>query len=357
MRVKSRSLLVAARWLNIGLVFLTLPVLAGSLLDPGIYWLFLLAGVSFPLLILFHVLFILFWLSRRHGYFLLSLGILVVGWPDVRTVFGLGLLSGGSPGDAPFRVMTLNAHSLVKVGPEEGERVSEEEWLVFLQATAPDILVLQEYPTRLFADLIRKDYGLGNYLQHGSLAVFSRFPFVDQAAALHRFESGSNGFFWADLKLPSGVIRLYNVHLNSNQISTLTKDVTERVQEEGKPSWGEIGQIIRRYIASARVRVAQARELKQELTVSPFPVLVAGDLNEIPQSPTYRIIKHGLSDAFQAGGRGMGFSYYYKTPGLRIDYLFCDPHIAVRKCFTGPGIFSDHRPVIGEFELKAGPKG
>ncbi|WP_158277127.1 endonuclease/exonuclease/phosphatase family protein [Serinibacter arcticus] len=77
--------------------------------------------------------------------------------------------------------------------------------------------------------------------------------------------------------------------------------------------------------------------------------LVAGDLNETPDGPTWRLLASHLQDA----GAGSGGPTYpvsaTRRPTKRIDAVLVDPRIAVVDVRTGtdrPGLPSDHLPVL-----------
>jgi endonuclease/exonuclease/phosphatase family metal-dependent hydrolase len=52
------------------------------------------------------------------------------------------------------------------------------------------------------------------------------------------------------------------------------------------------------------------------------PVIVAGDLNDIPGSPAYSRIEEYFTDIWDLFGEGDGYTYHTDNPDRRIDYLF-----------------------------------
>ena len=106
-----------------------------------------------------------------------------------------------------------------------------------------------------------------------------------------------------------------------------------------------------RYKRAAILRAEQAEEVVGQIEKSPYPVLLCGDFNEIPQSYAYYIISRGLQDAFKASGRGLGVTYNGRIPALRIDYVMAGPEFEVLGHRIGRARFSDHYPVYGVVRL------
>lgn len=86
-------------------------------------------------------------------------------------------------------------------------------------------------------------------------------------------------------------------------------------------------------------------------------VVVTGDFNAPPSSAAVQaMLEAGLVDALaEAGDPGPTFHAYQGEGGQRIDYIFCDPRLAVK----GGGVFrerveglfpSDHYPLFADFE-------
>ena len=85
------------------------------------------------------------------------------------------------------------------------------------------------------------------------------------------------------------------------------------------------------------------------------PVIVAGDMNDHPDSPTWRALTEQRVDAFAAAGVGSAFTSTAADPHQTIDGIFVDPRSAVvsARVLDGPDVqaASDHRPVLAELEL------
>ncbi|MFN5931306.1 MAG: endonuclease/exonuclease/phosphatase family protein, partial [Sphingobacteriales bacterium] len=102
----------------------------------------------------------------------------------------------------------------------------------------------------------------------------------------------------------------------------------------------------------------QAELLSREITRSPYPLVVSGDLNDVPSSYAYLSVRGKLNDTFLEQGAGLGKTFMsgrsrFLTwlPTLRIDYIFTDQSIDVNQFSMTNGSLSDHRGVISDFQL------
>ncbi len=78
---------------------------------------------------------------------------------------------------------------------------------------------------------------------------------------------------------------------------------------------------------------------------SPFPILVCGDFNDLPNSYAYQKIAKGLEDSFLKKGNGIGSTFIGKIPFLRIDYILHSHHFETIKINIHPQELSDHKAI------------
>jgi endonuclease/exonuclease/phosphatase family metal-dependent hydrolase len=111
-------------------------------------------------------------------------------------------------------------------------------------------------------------------------------------------------------------------------------------------------------------RLTQANSILDYVRQEHGPVIVAGDLNSPDSSLVCATLREaGLHDAFAEGGRGYGYTYghfllrhrlpWFRLSWMRIDHLMVSPQLKARRCWTGTGKASDHRPVIADLILKS----
>ena len=83
-------------------------------------------------------------------------------------------------------------------------------------------------------------------------------------------------------------------------------------------------------------------------------MLICGDFNDTPISYTHHRLSTGLHDAIATTGRGVNYSYYFKSLiGVRIDHMLYSDHIEARAAYVDrTAEISDHKPIICYFKLK-----
>jgi endonuclease/exonuclease/phosphatase family metal-dependent hydrolase len=84
-------------------------------------------------------------------------------------------------------------------------------------------------------------------------------------------------------------------------------------------------------------------------------VVVAGDLNAVSRSASYRMLARRLKDVqLETAGRARA-TFPSRLPLLRIDHLFVGEHIAVRRAFVHDSPLarraSDHLPLCADLEI------
>ncbi|HEX3813150.1 MAG TPA: endonuclease/exonuclease/phosphatase family protein [Mycobacteriales bacterium] len=86
-----------------------------------------------------------------------------------------------------------------------------------------------------------------------------------------------------------------------------------------------------------------------------LPLVLAGDINELPTDQTFAVFASRLQDTFAVAGSGPGETFSATLPTRRIDAIFADRRLSPRSCRVPDGsdvaIASDHRPVVAEIDL------
>jgi endonuclease/exonuclease/phosphatase family metal-dependent hydrolase len=98
-------------------------------------------------------------------------------------------------------------------------------------------------------------------------------------------------------------------------------------------------------------RAYQAEMLNKKIKESPFPVIVCGDFNDVPNSYSYFTVKGDLQDAFLKKGSGIGRTFRSISPTLRIDYILADKKFKVIQFSKLKVPYSDHYPIVADFDI------
>ncbi len=340
------------RWVNVLLILATFLSYLSPLVSPAKFWPLSFFGLLYPWLLLGNVLCILGWLLLRRYYFLFSLACVLAGWNHLDSYVGWHFAA-SAPEEA-MKVMSFNAYGF-RHDDSEKLRLKPKELPGSFPLQGMDIICFQEFPAthnQFAADFITNNSPLKHaiYRTGGGLSVFSRFPIRKHHT--HYFPNRTNGFQYADLEIDGRMVRLFNMHLQSNSVSTIADRMAQDGNLQERETWSNVRGMMARYKQAAVKRAQQAEEIAREIRKSPHPVLLCGDFNEIPQSYVYHTLSQGLQDAFKAKGRGLGITYNGKIPALRIDYILADSSFEISSHRIRKSNFSDHFPVIATLQLK-----
>jgi endonuclease/exonuclease/phosphatase family metal-dependent hydrolase len=102
---------------------------------------------------------------------------------------------------------------------------------------------------------------------------------------------------------------------------------------------------------SRAARLAQATRIVDELTASPGPTVLMGDMNAVPESPEVGVLTGALVDAWAAAGIGDGLTFDAATPHARIDYVLASADVAPRAAWVVPTDASDHYPLVADLAI------
>ncbi len=95
----------------------------------------------------------------------------------------------------------------------------------------------------------------------------------------------------------------------------------------------------------------QADRIREEIDKSPYPVIVTGDFNDVPNSYAYHTIGNGLNNAFAEKGMGLGRTFSGISPVLRIDNIFADEKLEVLQYQVIKKKLSDHFPIVADLQM------
>ena len=378
--------LFSYRFTLLALLGLLLSV-AAERVPAGHFELAPLLALTVPAWLALVALLALGWMLRRRRIALLPLAALVLAWPQVQRGLPLhwaglrGLASGyaSSPlaQPAPPRsVRLLSANVRIFNVYEHLRRADPDapaKAMTWLAASPADVLCLQEFyqepagthsaDGNLFRVADKLGPGSGRQVfvsksltnsagaQFG-LAIFSRLPIVGRGEiAFGRLSQ--NHAMWVDVAGPGphDTVRIFNVHLQSMSMDEGDL-VAAGSSKAGLRSKGR--GLLGRFVRGAAARAWQADTLVARMVRSPYPVLLAGDCNDLPYSYSYNSLAGPLQNAWATVGFGPGNTYHGRLPPLlRIDQQFAGLQWQVLACRVHTEIpYSDHFPVEALYQLK-----
>lgn len=360
---------------NIAVVVAFLLVCCTSFLSPGKYWYIALLGVVFPFIVLALVLFILFWWFFKSRWAFLSVATLLIGWSQVHALFGLHLFSSfkmEKPAGA-LRIMQWNVSRLDQMNPKRPGGSFRQPILDYIKKMSPDVLCMEEflesnnprefnenipyftdtlkYPYHFFARDHRRWDGV---YEHGVI-IFSRYPILDTLRIRYSGPDSlraAESLIHADIDVNGKRVRVFATHLQSlrfdgndySAIKTIAKGENDNAINNSKG-------ILKKFRLAYYLRSKQAELVRREKDDSPYPTIVCGDFNDVPNSFTYSRIKGDGRDAFLARGFGIGRTFASLSPTLRIDFILTDKRFDVLQFKKTKLYYSDHYPLVADLEL------
>ncbi|MBP5506179.1 MAG: endonuclease/exonuclease/phosphatase family protein [Bacteroidales bacterium] len=216
----------------------------------------------------------------------------------------------------------------------------------FVSREAPDVLCLQEFHStdtatvnRLLSYLpYRHRYFYRNDGAHFGNITLSRYPIVNSGTI--DFPNSSNLCIWSDIRINDVTVRVYNCHMQSNQLSfaTIIRHMAGDFSNEVKN--------VHSSLAHNNVRRGeQVGIVHDHIAACTLPSMVCGDFNDTPMSYTYHRLAEGHKDSFADGGRGFGATFSLLWPMLRIDYILVPKNVSCDRTTVNRVPYSDHYPV------------
>ncbi|MDF2159420.1 endonuclease/exonuclease/phosphatase family protein [Algoriphagus sp. CAU 1675] len=261
-----------------------------------------------------------------------------------------------NPNPEGLSVLTYNAHLFNYKSRVEGK--FDPNVFTWLQDYPADVKVFQEFyqdnttPSRNAIKLLGKDSGMeysygiieGDARKRSyGLAIFSKYPIVHEGKVFDN--NRTNGAIFADILYQGDTIRIYNCHLESMKIDAKALENLDGVRENYRQTLGKLNR-------GGVIRSQQLSVLEEHVRNSPHPIILMGDLNEVPYSNTYFRLSQNLVNAFESAGRGFGFTYNKVLFFLRIDHIFSSPSLKAVDFKTHREVdYSDHYPVSATFQF------
>lgn len=242
--------------------------------------------------------------------------------------------------EADFKLITFNVNHMRKEGIDDFLLVENADVVVFQEGTNRRryLKKLNEGPF--------KDFYSETDLKN---QIFSRYPIIEFKPIFQVPGDLTTGAVYADIDTGKDTIRIINVHLGSMGVDK--ELVTGEVNDLTEVSEGS--KVVKNRMISGFLKHQQQIQLIMPyIQHSPYPVILAGDFNAVPNSYEYRQITYWLKDTYLEVGRSPGTSFHdYKYP-IRIDYVFhSDEFLPVSYKVKTNLNLSDHYPVVTQFKL------
>ena len=336
-------------------------------IDPSQFTLIAFIGILYFYLLLTVLLFLIISVLIKTKWFFLPLVTLILNFQQIRVVFAFNFFSDfkNEKNDDHLRILSWNVSWWTESEYSSGnyqDNSFRNLMMDLVEIQNADILCFQEFfecsnPVLYPSNISHlKKLGYEYYLFSPSLfmrdstllfglAVFSKKPFTNTFFDNSIPGQNSEGFQFADIEFSGKKLRIFNTHLESPQFDR--KEYTEAgIDFDSK-------NIYNRLENGYAIRKKQVDFLSYHLRQSTFPSILCGDLNDIPNSYTYFNLKNEMQDAFIKQGSGLGRSFRFILPTLRIDYIFADNNFSVEQFTRLRYDYSDHYALVTDLKINS----
>lgn len=309
-------------------MLLLLGTLLNAYVPPKVFpWLNILS-LLFPVLMILNVtlciLWIILWKKRVFLFLILSLFLII---PTKRWIN----FKGKTPEMPNLKIVSMN----IKSGIYGKEKIDE-----YLKNTDADIIIGQEYGSEFNIP------GYGNRTKdYEIVAINSKTKIVSQGKLA---ATGNGNAFYADIEFNGKILRIVNVYLTP---FSFDKGKVKPTQDFNQNQM-KLKYILKKLVPTFKIHQQEIAEIRTAIDQSPYPIILAGDFNAVPNSYEYYHLGKNLKDVFVETGNGSSTSFHdYKFP-IRIDYVFCSENIKPISYKVDRSVkLSDHFPVITEFKI------
>ncbi|TDH25165.1 hypothetical protein EXU57_13740 [Segetibacter sp. 3557_3] len=335
-------------------------------LDPSVWWFMGFLGLAFPYLVILLIFSMFFWWVVNFKYSLIPILTLLIGFKQLQVLFGVkpGTMFKDRKDTSAIRIVDWNIRSFEGLSNKaDKKRIDRLSIAEAIMRKNPDVVCLQEfnhsnvqdnfalfsskYPHHYFSkDFKRRT----NNYQSGSV-IFSKHPIIDSGRIEYPGPYNESLIF-ADIKGPHGTIRVLTTHLQSFKFNKRDYEGMEQIKNTENQSLQASKSLFQKMRLAFTKRSEQARIVRSVLEKVPYPAVLCGDFNDVPNSYTYAQIRSNWQDAFLATSMGIGRTFIDVAPTLRIDYIMVEPRFDILQFDMVDEALSDHLMLITDVALK-----
>jgi endonuclease/exonuclease/phosphatase family metal-dependent hydrolase len=354
-------------WLNYFSVISLLLSFTAKYISPETFWPLAFLGISYPVLLLVNVFFIVLWAIQMRWWALFSGIAIIITLPNLLSIVHINL-SKKIATNKDIKVMDYNC-MLFDLYNWSHNKQSRKIIFEMLQSESPDILCLQEFYTSEQPKDFHNADTLVSFLKtknihteytttlrtfdHWGVATLTKYPIVRKGKIVFNTKS-NNICIYTDILINKDTVRIYNVHLASISFGKKEYKFIDDLNNKkyNDSDLVESKNIIRRLKNGFLKRAEETELIAAHMKTCRYKIILCGDLNDTPSSFAYHVLSENLLDAFKESGNGIGKTYNGNLPFLRIDYILHSKDFDCSNYKRIPESLTDHYPVSCYLHIK-----
>ena len=323
--------------------------------------------LAFMPMLLVALLFLLVAAMRRRW---LAVMTLIVAMLTVLPVFSIYVPLNNQENLPPMpvdrkQVLKVMTYNVLSFNYNEASNGQSQPSIELILDAKPDVVLLQEggaagikwteIPSvKTFIAQIKARYPY-TYNSPEGLNIISRYPFTTRVLSEPRYTRSVLGYNRDNkaylarayyIQLPSGKqLRFIDFRLQSYHLS-FGKNPSIRISPDVKPA------PLERMRRSNVLRTGDAETIRRAIDNSPRNVIVCGDMNDVPSSHVYRVIRgDDMTDAWKEVGNGYAYTFNRHHLPFRIDHVLYRGDLQAVEAHRLMGGSSDHYPLMVTFDI------
>jgi len=365
-----------AKWFFITLSVLVCIVFLLACLSPFLNpsgWPFIsFLALATPYLAVILMFSTIFWLIVKPVRALIPIITLLIGWKQLTVIcawHASRTFDSENKNDSVLRIITWNVRGLYGLSKNGYTQLHDRSEIgELVNRLNPDVVCLQEFNNStsernpfsnnigLFTGkcpnyFFSRDVGNRKGTYFAGTILFSKFPIIDSGKI--KFPgANSESLIYADIIKNKDTIRIFTTHLQSFQFTQSDYAEMEKIRDPDKQTLQASENIYSKMKLAYLSRGLQTDIVKDATNKCPYPSVVCGDFNDVPNSYTYFKIRGDRQDAFLVSSFGVGRTYNALAPTLRIDYILPDKRFSILQFDLIDEGLSDHHLLVSDISLK-----
>jgi endonuclease/exonuclease/phosphatase family metal-dependent hydrolase len=299
----------------------------------------------------------------------IGIAVIAAAWSPISTAVPVGH---SKEPDAGAKTITVMSYNIIH-GWDQTQNVANpmdqigNPAFAYVLNSGADIVCLQEVTkyedwevpnlTQEFKDSLFKVYPYHEDTTVSDTKVLSKYPIerIPSNEIIKDDRLDVRRYTFYKLNVDGRKLMLVNMHLASALLSEEERNVvTEMTSVDGaKSSISQMKSSIGHKLKeSTQKRKIDATLLRDAVADIDCPLIICGDMNDVPESYVYRILRNGgLKDAYVDTGFGPMITYNQHMFWFHLDQIFYRGAIKPLSVEKGDVKYSDHYPLIAKFQF------